>query len=140
MSCGHELPAYGIRGNVRSPERGSAVADFALIAGMLSLLFLAALQLGLALHIRNTLIASAAEGARYGARSGSTPADGAERARELIRESLSDRYAGNVTAARAEVGGVAVVEVRATAPLPLVGPFGPADVVSVKADAFAEDQ
>ena len=116
------------------------MADFALIAGMLSLLFLAALPAGpRAAHPQHT-DRQRRRGSRYGARSGSTPADGAERARELIRESLSDRYAGNVTAARAEVGGVAVVEVRATAPLPLVGPFGPADVVSVKADAFAEDQ
>ena len=49
-------------------ESGSAVADFAMVAGLLSLLFLAVFQLGLALHIRNTLISCASEGARYGAR------------------------------------------------------------------------
>ena len=48
-------------------------------------IFLAVFQLGLALHIRNTLIACASEGARYGARADATPADGERRARELIR-------------------------------------------------------
>ncbi|HET7306108.1 MAG TPA: TadE family protein [Segeticoccus sp.] len=116
------------------------MADFALVAGLLCVLFLAALQLGIALHIRNTLIASAAEGARYGARVHSTPADGAARARTLIGSSLSERYARNVTAAREVSGGVAVVEVRATAPLPLLGPFGPQGAMSVSAQAFSEVQ
>ena len=42
------------------------MADFVLVSGLVSLLFLAVLQVGLALHIRNTLIACASEGARYG--------------------------------------------------------------------------
>lgn len=104
------------------------------------MLFLAALQLGVALHIRNTLIAGAAEGARYGARVHSSPAEGAGRARDLIAASLSERYARHVTAVRTVSGGVAVVEVRATAPLPLVGPFGPSGGLTVRAQAFAEVQ
>ena len=64
----------------RDRESGSAVADFAMVAGLLSLLFLAVFQLGLALHIRNTLIACASEGARYGARADATPGDGEARA------------------------------------------------------------
>lgn len=111
-----------------------------MVAGLLSVLFLAVLQLGIALHIRNTLIAGAAEGARYGARVHSTPADGAARARHLIASSLTERYARQVTAVRTTSGGVAVVEVRATAPLPLIGPFGPAGGLSVRAKAFAEVQ
>ena len=49
-------------------ERGSAVADFVMVAGLVSFLFVGLLQLGFVLHTRNTLIASAAEGARLGAR------------------------------------------------------------------------
>jgi len=60
----------------RDRESGSAVADFAMVSGLLSLLFLAVFQLGLALHIRNTLISCASEGARYGARADATPQDG----------------------------------------------------------------
>ena len=45
-------------------DGGSAVVDFTLVGILLTFLFLALLQLGLALHVRNTLVASAAEGAR----------------------------------------------------------------------------
>ena len=124
----------------RDRESGSAVADFAMVAGLLSLLFLAIFQLGLALHIRNTLIACASEGARYGARAGATPQDGVARASQLISASLPGRYAGNVTAVTATVGGVAVVQLRIEAPLPVLGPFGPDRVLTVQARAFSENQ
>jgi Flp pilus assembly protein TadG len=124
----------------RHRESGSAVADFAMVSGLLSLLFLAVFQLGLALHIRNTLIASAFEGARYAARADATPQEGVARARQLISASLSDRYADNVTAVTTTVGGVQVVELRITAPLPVIGPLGPDRALSVQARAFSERQ
>lgn len=111
-----------------------------MVAGLLSLLFMAALQLGFALHIRNTLIADATEGARRGARADSTPADGAGRTRELIRTGLSDRFAADVTAERQVVDGIAIIQVRVQAPLPLVGPFGPDGAVTVHGRAYAEGQ
>lgn len=52
----------------RDLEEGAAVADFALVAGLLMFVFAAVFQLGLTLHVRNTLISCAAEGARLGAR------------------------------------------------------------------------
>src|SRR5450756_982245 len=103
-------------------ESGSAVADFAMVSGLLSLLFLAVFQLGLALHIRNTLISCASEGARYGAPANATPQDGVARARQLIRASLSARYADNVTATTTTVDGIQVMQVRIQAPLPVLGP------------------
>jgi hypothetical protein len=122
------------------PESGSAVADFAMVAGLLSLLFLAIFQLGLALHIRNTLIACASEGARYGARADATPSDGEKRARQLIRESLSDRYAEGVHAETATVDGIRVVRLSVDAPLPVIGPLGPDRFLHVQARAFSESQ
>jgi Flp pilus assembly protein TadG len=116
------------------------VADFAMVAGLLSLLFLAVFQLGLALHIRNTLISSASEGARYGARANATVQDGAARTRELIKASMSGQYADHVTATTATVDGVQVVQVRVEAPLPVLGPLGPDRVLSVQARSFAEKQ
>lgn len=121
-------------------ESGSAVADFAMVSGLLSLLFLAVFQLGLALHIRNTLISCASEGARYGARVNATPQDGVARARQLIRASLADRYADNVTAITTTVDGVQVVRIRVQAPLPVLGPLGPDRILSVQARAFSERQ
>jgi Flp pilus assembly protein TadG len=116
------------------------VADFAMVSGLLCLLFLAVFQLGLALHIRNTLISCASEGARYGARADTTMQEGVDRARQLISASLSDRYAGNVTAVTTTVDGIAVVQLRIEAPLPVLGPLGPDRVLSVQARAFSERQ
>ena len=121
-------------------ESGSAVADFAMVSGLLSLLFLAVFQLGLALHIRNTLISCASEGARLGARADATPQDGVARARRMIRASLADRYADNVTAMTTTVDGIQVVQIRVLAPLPVLGPLGPDHVLSVQARAFSENQ
>lgn len=121
-------------------ESGSAVADFAMVGGLLSLLFLAVFQLGLALHIRNTLIACASEGARFAARADATPQDGVARASQLISASLSDRYAGHVTAVTATVDGIAVVQLRIEAPLPVLGPLGPDRLLAVQARAFSERQ
>lgn len=124
----------------RKGESGSAAVEYALVSGLVVLFFLAAFQLGLSLYIRNTLIAHAAEGARYGARADSTPADGADRARTLIRTSLRASYAQQVTASRTTDGGVEVVQVRVVAPLPVVGPWGPGDELTVSGRAYAEDQ
>jgi hypothetical protein len=109
-----------------------------MVSGLLSVLFLAVFQLGLALHIRNTLIACASEGARYGARADAMPLDGVTRARRLISASLSDRYADNVTAETITVDGVAVVQLHVEAPLPVIGPLGPDRVLRVQARAFSE--
>lgn len=97
-------------------------------------------QVGFALHVRNTLIWCASEGARFGARQGSSPGAGAARTREAISSSVASSYASNVSAHRANVGGVDVVEVVVEAPLPLVALAGPAGAVTVSARAFAEDQ
>ncbi|MBT0995498.1 pilus assembly protein [Cellulomonas sp. DKR-3] len=120
-------------------DRGSAVVDFVLVGGLVVVAVLAVVQLALVLHVRSTLVDSASEGARYGAVDGRTPADGAGRTRELITGSLVDSFAQDVTASRIERGGVAMVEVRVTAPLPVVGFVGPGGVLTVTGHAIAED-
>jgi len=121
-------------------ESGSAVADFAMVAGLLSLLFLAVFQLGLALHIRNTLISCASEGARYAARADASPQDGVARASQMIKASLADRYADHITAMTTTVDGIEVVRIRVQAPLPVLGALGPDRVLTVQAQAFSERQ
>lgn len=122
-------------------DRGSAVVDFTLTSALLLFVFLGVFQLGLSLHVRNTLISCASEGARYGAREGSTPQEGAGRARDLIGRSLSGRFAQDVTARVDRTdAGVEVVVVEVTAPLPVVGPFGPGEQLEVTGRAFEETQ
>ncbi|WP_370894825.1 TadE family protein [Janibacter sp. GXQ6167] len=117
------------------------MTDFVMTAGLLSLLFVMVLQVGLALHVRNTLISCASEGARYGARLGATPGEGAARTEDLISSSLSPRYAKGVRATTETTeAGVDVVVVRVSAPLPVLGPYGPGDSLEVSGRAFAERQ
>jgi TadE-like protein len=121
-------------------ENGSAVADFVMVASLVSVLFIAVFQLGLALHIRNTLVACASEGARLGARADADPAVGVARTRELITSSLSERFARNVSVQVVEASGVRVVAVRVVAPLPVMGPLGPEGGLDVVGRAFLERQ
>lgn len=110
-----------------------------LVAVLLLPLFLALVQLGLALHVRNTLVACAAEGARYGANADRDPADAAEHAAQLVRAALADSFAEDVQAGVAEVDGVAVMEVRVSAALPVVGLLGPSGSLTVRGHALDEE-
>lgn len=114
-----------------SDDSGSAVVDFVMVGALLTLLFVGVVQLAVVLHVRNTLVDCASEGARYGAFADRMPADGAARARELIGLSLSDRYADDVTATTTVLDGVPVVEVTVRAPLPVIGLLGPASAITV---------
>ncbi|MGC5615602.1 pilus assembly protein [Georgenia sp. Z1491] len=96
------------------------------------------LQLALLLHVRNTLIDSASEGARHGALLGSDPADGAARTADLIRAGLADSYAEDVSADVVTAGGVPLLQVRVRAPLPVVGLFGPGGELEVVGHAALE--
>jgi Flp pilus assembly protein TadG len=125
------------RGAARSDD-GAAVVDFVLVGVLLTLLFVALLQLGLALHVRNTLTAAAAEGARYGANADRGPADGAAITRRMIRDSLADSFADDVTAATETLDGVPTVVVRVRARLPVIGLLGPARSLSVRGHALDE--
>jgi Flp pilus assembly protein TadG len=126
------------RGTREARESGSAVVDFVLVSALLVMLFLAIGQLSLALHVRNTLVAAASEGARYGADADRSPADGADRTRELIRQSLSGGFADDVSASMGEVDGVSVVVVEVRARLPLLGWLGPSRALVVRGHAFEE--
>lgn len=122
------------------PEAGSAVADFVMVSALVTLLFLALLQLGMALYVRNTLISCASEGARLGARAGAEPDQGAQRTRALIASSLSRRFAGDVSVDVVAVNGVQVVSVRVVAPVPVLGPLGAGGDFDVVGRAFLERQ
>jgi hypothetical protein len=119
-------------------ERGSAIVDFVLVGALLTVLFVAVLQLALTLHVRNTLIDCAAEGARYGALAGSSPAAGADRTRQLINSAIDRRYTEDVSARITSLDGAPVVEVSVRAPLPVLGLVGPSGVIAVAGRAYSE--
>lgn len=111
-----------------------------MVGGLVTLMFVALVQVGVALHVRNTLIACASEGARFGARADVDPGLGAQRTRDLIDSSLSHRFARDVSVAVVDVDGVQVVRVRVVAPLPVLGPLGPDGALDVEGRAFLERQ
>jgi Flp pilus assembly protein TadG len=122
----------------RANDGGTAVVEFVLVGVLLTALFLALVQLGLALHVRNTLQASVAEGARYAANADRSQAEGIAVTRQLIRASLADRYASDVSSGTELVAGVPTVYVQVDAPLPVIGFVGPWRTLHVRGHAVEE--
>jgi Flp pilus assembly protein TadG len=119
-------------------ERGAAAVDFVLVLVVVVPLFLGILQVGLVLHVRNTLTSAASEGARYGARYDREPTDGAARTRAVISQVVSGRFADRVAARRTTVDGAPAVQVDVTADVPPLGLWGPAVRVAVSGHAVEE--
>jgi Flp pilus assembly protein TadG len=105
-------------------DHGSAVAEFALVGAILTVLTVSVLQLALALHVRNTVLDAAAEGARFAALADNTPSDGIERCRTLITAAIGGDYATDVTATAGRYLEHPAVTVTVRAPLPLLGLVG----------------
>ena len=119
-------------------DRGSAVVDFTLVGALVTLVFVAVVQLAVVLHVRNTLIDCASDGARAGALADRDPRAGAARARELIAADLSPAYARSVTAGVETFDGVPKFFGRLRAPLPLPALLCAGRVVTVVGDAVVE--
>ncbi len=119
-------------------DRGSAVVEFVLVGMMLTFLTLAVLQLALALHIRNTVLDAAAEGARFGALADNTPRDGVARTIELIGSAIGPDYAGDVRASVGEWMGYPAITITVRTTLPVLGPIGPEGALEVSGHAVVE--
>ncbi len=120
------------------PERASAAVDFVLVLVVLIPVFLGILQVGLVLLVRNTLSAAASEGARYAATSDRGLRDGEAVTRRQIDRAVAGRFAQDVTARRAPVGGASGVEVVVRARVPALGLGGPGVEVEVRGSAVEE--
>lgn len=122
-------------------DSGAAPVDFVLVGLLVIFLFLGITQLAIDYHVRNVLAACAAEGARYGANADvADPQAGADRANELITESLGAAYAvARAPTAQDTVVGAPVVTVVVHTRLPLLAwflPMGP--TVTATGHAFLE--
>lgn len=126
------------RSRVERGEAGAAVVDFVLVSLVLVPLVLGLVQVGLVLHVRNTLAAAATEAARYGATVDRGPQDAAQRARQQIGQVLAGRFADGVSARTARVDGVETVLVRVRARVPALGLWGPAVELDVEGHAVEE--
>lgn len=122
-------------------DDGAAVVDFVLVVTLLLTLFLIVFQVGVVLHVRNVLVASAAEGARYGAAADRSPDEGAARANAAVADALGSRISSSITCTAVpggDVGGAPVVDIRCTGPLPVV--FIPAGPLSITVHGHALEE
>lgn len=121
-----------------SGEEGSAVVEFVFVSSLLLLLVLGVLQLALVLHIRNTVQDAAAEGARWAALADATLAEGHERTQSLIETAVGAQYARDIHTGYDTWLGQPATVVTVSAPLPLLGLWGPPHILEVSGHAARE--
>ena len=114
------------------------MVDFVLVLVVLLPLVLGILHVALVLHVRNTLVSAATEGARYAATIDRGPEAGVARTQQQIRSALSSRFAREVTARTTSVSGAPAVEVRVVADVPPLGLWGPATHLEIVGHAIEE--
>ena len=119
-------------------QRGSAIADFALVSVVLVPLFFGVLQLALIWHVKTTLTSAASEGARYGAAYNRTVPDGEQRTRAVIEDTFGADFTATVAAAETSVAGQPGVAVAVTAEVPVLALWGPTITVAVRGHAVKE--
>lgn len=119
-------------------DTGSAVAEFVMVGALLTVLTLSVIQLGLALHIRNTVLDAASEGARFAALADSSLGEGVARSRDLITTAIGPGYAADVTATYGRYLGHSSAIVTVRTPLPLIGLFGIGGGLEVAGHAAVE--
>ncbi|WP_243106941.1 TadE/TadG family type IV pilus assembly protein [Actinomyces lilanjuaniae] len=114
------------------------MTDFVMVGALVLAVAASLLQLALGLHVRNVLTDAAGEGARRAALVGGTRQEAEQRVRSLVDSALAEGYVQEVAMTRHQVDDLVVVEVRVTAPLPLLGLVGPGGVVGVTGHAVDE--
>lgn len=115
------------------------MVDFVLALVVLVPLVLGIVQVGLVLHVRNTLTNAASEGARYAAALDRGPADGVVRTRQQITGAISARFAQEISATTVAVGGVPGIRVTVAAEVPPLGVWGPGIRLEAVGHAVSEE-
>ncbi len=124
-------------------DDGSAVVEFVLVGVLLVATLLGVLQVAVYLHVRNVVVASAAEGARYGASADVPATAGGPRAQLIAAGALGTGYASTLSCVGSQVvdgvSGLTLVEVDCRAPGPLVlGWLGHVQDLDVRARSIEE--
>jgi hypothetical protein len=97
------------------------VVDFVLVGVLVVALLLAVLQIAVYVHLRNVVVASAQEGARYAADADVPTAAGAGRTLEVVGQATSSRTAAGLACTSVQEvdgSGLTLVVVRCTGAVP----------------------
>ncbi len=119
-------------------QRGSAIADFALVSVVLVPLFFGILQLALIWHVKTTLTSAASEGAHYGATYNRDVADAQGRTSAVVGDVFGGRISADISARGMSIDGQAAVEVVVRAAVPVLAFWGPTVDVRVRGHAVKE--
>ena len=118
------------------------MVELVLVTVPLLFLLLAVLQVAVYLHLRNVVVASSAEGARYGAAADRSTRDGGPLAEQVLAQGVSAPTAEGIRCAAAEEageGGVVLVVVHCRGAVPaLVSVLGRVLPVDAAARALKE--
>jgi Flp pilus assembly protein TadG len=89
-----------------SKERGSAVADFVLVAFPMLALFIGTVSVSFASYARTVILDATIEGARYAALADQNTTAGIQKTKQLVRSSLGQAVVINVVASSVRLGSV----------------------------------
>ena len=124
-------------------DGGAAVVEFVLVTVPLLALLLSVVQVAVYLHVRNVVVAAAAEGARHGANADRPSGSAGPYARDVLARGLSERTADRMSCTAAEqpgAGGTVLVVVRCSGAVPSLLPFlGALLPIDVAAHALKEE-
>ena len=89
-----------------SRERGSAVADFVLVAFPMLALFVGTVSVSFASYARTVILDATVEGARFASLADQTTDAGIEKTKNLVRSSLGPAFVVTVAASSVSLGSV----------------------------------
>jgi Flp pilus assembly protein TadG len=98
-----------------SKDKGSAVADFVLVAFPMLALFVGTVTISFASYARTVILDATIEGARFAALADQSLAAGTQKTRELVRASLGSAITVDVVASSSRLGQVESIRFESSA-------------------------
>lgn len=93
-----------------SRERGSAVADFVLVAFPMLALFVVTMTISFASYARTVILDATIEGARFAALADQGIEAGVRKTKDLVRSSLGDSLTVDVAASTSKLGRIESIQ------------------------------
>jgi Flp pilus assembly protein TadG len=98
-----------------SKDRGSAVADFVLVAFPMLALFVGTVTISFASYARTVILDATIEGARFAALADQSLAAGTQKTRELVQASLGSAITVDVVASSSRLGQLESIRIESSA-------------------------